>query len=528
MVIMGMVMVQKHKKRIITVLFLMLSHSLVFANEWTFDPSIETNETYSDNINFDEQNSESSFVNQTSIGLLSSYQSSNIDYNIDFKAINASYSHDSGLNDVHFTLNSNVDIGLWIKGLSLIGTASIQNQSRNTANNLFSDIISGDTIQVEQYTGGLSYSFSNSSYTLSSNLIFNTTESEDGISESDGYSALINSQNGTNSQYIFWDINNSYTERDSNNRTGRSYQSEFKVGYITSYKFNPFIRYYDEGNTGSISGSTSSESNSYGAGLRWLVVPRLTLDLSYNTPIDEDNNNNQEAQDDYYDVNVSWQPSQRTSLNAGFSQRFFGDSYNFDLTHQSKRLTNTISYNESVEVFTRDGFGVRIDGELCSFSDINIDCNALLLQSIIDNPQQPIPALEITEDDSFSLYKTLAWSSALNLRRTTFTLNVDRSDRTSLLTSFKTLIKNIDFSASREISRYSSFDLSVSYTNNNLLIGSPSEREDQYRYYKMSYNREFNNKLTFDVSLSHLNRDSNFADFVYKENRISLELKKVL
>jgi uncharacterized protein (PEP-CTERM system associated) len=525
MATMVMGMVQKYKSYLITMLF--LNHSLAFANEWTFEPSIETNETYSDNINFDDQNSESSFVNQTSIGLLSNYQSSKVDYNLDFKAISATYSHDSDLNDVHFTLNSNVDIRILTNGLSLVCSASIQNQSRNTADNLFSDIISGDTIQVELYTGGLSYSVANSSYTLNSNLIFNTTESEDGISESDGYTALINSQNGTNSKYIFWDITNNYTERKNNNSTGRSYQSEFKIGYITPYKFNPFIRYYDEGNSGTIENNTS-ESNSYGAGLRWLVLPRLTLDMSYNTPINEDTNNNQEAQDDYYDVNVSWQPTQRTSLNAGVSQRFFGDSFNFNLSHQNKRLSNTISYNESVQVFTRDGLGVRINGELCSFSDINLDCNALLQQSIIDNPQQPIPSLEITEDESFSLYKTFTWNSTLNLRRTTLTLDVNRSDRTNLSTPFKTLIKSIDFNASRQVSRYSNFDFSVTYTNNNLLIGSPSEREDQYRYYRMSYNRELNDKLTFDVSLSHLNRTSNDVEFMYKENRISLELKKVL
>jgi len=525
MAITAMGMVQKYKNYLITVLF--LTHSSVFSNEWTFEPSIETNETYSDNINFDELNSESSYVNQTSIGLNSSYESSDVYYNINFEAINATYSHDSSLNDVHFTLNSNIDIGLWARGLSLVGTASIQNQSRNSANNLFSDIISGDTVQVERYTGGLSYAFSNSSYSLNSNLIFNTTESEDGISESDGYSALINSQNGTSSRYVFWDITNNYTERENNNGTGRSYQSEFKIGYITPYKFNPFIRYYDEGNSGSIGNNASSESNSYGAGLRWLVLPRLTLDMSYNTPIDENTGNNQEAQDDYYDVNVSWQPTQRTSLNAGISQRFFGDSYNFNLTHRSKRLSNTISYNESVQVFTRDGLGVRIDGELCSFSDVSIDCSALLQQSIIDNPQQQF-LLETTEDESFSLYKTLAWNSVLNLRRTTFTLNLNRDDRTNLSTPFKTLRKNIDFTASRRVSRYSNFDFTVTYTNNNTLIGSPLEREDQYRYYQMSYNRELNNTLTFDLSLSHLNRSSNDTAFMYKENRIGLELKKVL
>jgi len=59
-------------------------------------------------------------------------------------------------------------------------------------------------------------------------------------------------------------------------------------------------------------------------------------------------------------------------------------------------------------------------------------------------------------------------------------------------------------------------------------VGTPSARKSQYRYYTLSYNRKLNNTITFDVSLSHLNRTSDPAEFVYKENRISFELKKVL
>ncbi len=525
MAITAMGMVQNNHVYLLAAL--LLTPSLVSANEWTFEPSIKTNETYSDNINYDSQDKESSFVNQTSLGLVTKYKSASTTYNIDFEAINATYSHDSTFNDIYYNLTSNAEVQLWTNGLSLIGTASINNEPRNTVNNIYADIVFGDTIQVERYSGGLAYSIDNSKYSLDTNLIYNITKSEDGIGESEGYSAILNSRSGSNSAPIFWDITNNYLERENNSSDGRSYQSEFKVGYITPYKFNPFIRYYDEGNSGNVGNGTTSESNSYGAGFRWLMATRLTLDLSYNIPVDDDSTDSDEEQDNYYDVNLSWQPTQRTSLNAGVSQRFYGDSYSFNLTHSNKRLTNTITYNESLQVFTRDNLNFLIGGDLCSFSDATTDCFALLQEALINDPQQDIP-LVITEDESFSLYKTFSWNSVLNLRRTTFALNAERSDRENLATQIKSLRESLDFTVSRDVSRYSSVDLSATYTKTDDVIGFPQERNSQYRYYKMSYNRELNKTLTFDVSVSHLNRASNFADFVYKENRISFELKKVL
>ena len=525
MAITAMDMVQKHNVYLLVAL--LLTPSLVFANELTFEPSIKTNETYSDNINYDSQNEESSFVNQTSLGLITNYRSARTSYNIDFEAINATYSHDSDFNDIYYNLTSNADIQLWTNGLSLIGNASIINEPRNTANNIYADIVFGDTVQIERYSGGLSYSVDNSTYNLDTNLIYNTTKAEDSFGESEGYTAILNSQNGTNSAPIFWDITNNYLEIENNSSDGRSYQSEFKVGYITPYRFNPFIRYYDEDNSGNVGNGTTSESTSYGAGFRWLIATRLTADVSYNVAVDDNSDEDEEQQDNYYDVNLSWQPTQRTSLNAGVSQRFFGDSYSFNLTHSNKRLTNTISYSESIQVFTRDNFNFLIDGDLCSFSDATTDCFALVQEALIIDPQQDIP-LVITEDESFSLYKTFTWSSVLDLRRTTFALNVDRSDRENLATQIKSLRESLDFRVSRDVSRYSTLDFTATYTKTDDVIGFPQERNSQYRYYKVSYNRELNKTLTFDVSLSHLNRASNFADFVYKENRISLELKKVL
>ena len=77
----------------------------------------------------------------------------------------------------------------------------------------------------------------------------------------------------------------------------------------------------------------------------------MNFDISYNY-VAEDNT----TSDDYVAAAIEWIPSARTSLAAGYSQRFFGKSYNLDLQHSSRRFSNTITYDETLEAFDRNNY----------------------------------------------------------------------------------------------------------------------------------------------------------------------------
>ncbi len=501
----------------------------VNANEWQFEPHVRVNQTYSDNVNYDSENSfdkTSSFVNQLGLGLTSNYKSKITALNIEAEAHKASYSHDSSQNDEFLTLNSGVNVDLWSSGFSLIGSASIQNRARNSFRSPYADTLSGDTVQYEQYSGGVKYDVRNRQYIIGASIIYNTTKSEDGLGEQQGYSANLTSSNGTSADFVYWDINASFRERENRGNTGESYTNEIKVGYISPYKFNPFLRLYREDNSGSVGAGRVAESNSYGFGFRWNVIPRLTVDLSYNIPTDDDQQNN------YFDANVEWQPTQRTSLLAGKSQRFYGDSYNFNLSHENRRFRNTISYDESVQTFTRDNFS----RESAGFFLCNQDLDCIPQTANIPDGYAFIELfdLQIAEDNTFSLNKKLSWQSALTLPRTTFSLNLSKTERTVLGNNVatnierKSKIDRANFSISRKISGYSTIRLSSIYSKNHNAIGLPTEALSQHRMYKINYDRSLNNSLNVTIGLSHQNRDATPTFFEYKENRITLELNKVL
>jgi uncharacterized protein (PEP-CTERM system associated) len=517
-------------RTLLTAALLTIYSPITWANEWQFEPTVRVNETYSDNVNLDNNGKTSSFVNQLGLGADAIYKSNNTTLDLQAEALRATYSHNSDLDDLFLTLNSNVKVKLGSSGLSLLGTASIENRPQNSYINPYADLISGETTQFEQYSAGLGYNVRNSKYTISSSLLLNRSSSEDGFGEQHGYSASISSQNGTHSKNIFWDVNASYSERNNNNRTGRSNTTELKVGYISAYKFTPFVRLYQEDNSGSVGSARFAESDSFGVGFRWLVIPRLKVDLSYNFPSDESSDNNQ---DDYYDVNVNWQPTQRTTLTAGLSQRFYGDSYDFSLSHKTRRLTNRISYEESIQTFTRDSFSVVNQGffwcpnsasvatfDVCVSDTTGLDLNEYSIRPILD--------FQIIEDDSFSLNKNWSWLSSLAFKRTTLTFTANKTERLNLSDNVKSKVDRVNFKVSRKISGFSTVDLSTLYTKNHNSIGLDTEVLSQHRRYTIDYNRKLNRTLSFTLGLSHQNSHSIQAFFTYKENRISLELNKVL
>jgi hypothetical protein len=265
------------------------------------------------------------------------------------------------------------------------------------------------------------------------------------------------------------------------------------MGAITSWNLNPFIRYYDENVQGTGISQNQNTTSSWGPGIRWLATPHITIDLSYNFLVDET------VSDDYFDTSIQWEPSARTSLTFGYSQRFFGDSYNLDLKHRTKRLTNSITYDESLEVFDRNTYQET-------------------------TPENP----ELVESNEFSLNKRLAWSSQLQLSRTSFGLSISSNERTSLETNIvdNTLATNI--SITRTISPKSSLSLSAAYNYSIYDKDNPlgSRQEDYYRTVSANYTKNLASALSTIFTVRHINRDSTNDRFSYNEVRAIINITK--
>ncbi len=502
-----------------------LSNSL-FAGEWRFDPNLGFTETYTDNIELTQLDKQSSFVSQFIIGADAKFTSKKLQFSFAGTETFAGYSHDSEQNDDYQTLQANASYSLWQDKLQVVASSLITNVSKNDTDNSLADLITADTVQQRNHSAGLQYNSANSDYSLSSSLIYSIIDTEDEIGESDGLSATINSENGNAARYVFWQIEGSFSNRKNDDFTSENYQFETKIGAITPYKLNPFVRLYNERVTGTLAGSNPDAIPSWGPGLRYQAAKHFIIDLSYNYVEDE-----AQTSDDYIAADIDWQLSARTSLKAGYSKRFFGDSYELDFSHKSRRLTNTLSYHETIEVFDRNNYQ-QINNEVwCPNGATNLsDCLPLgeTPNDTTDYISLPVSSLELVEDNEFSLNKRLAWQSLLALARTTFTLDLSSRKRESLSTGIIDDYLDARFSITRRISSKSDVTVYINYSKNVFDKDKPGgpRQEDIYKTLSATYNKSLASSLNAFFTLQYLDRQSNFERYTYNEARVSLNLTK--
>lgn len=484
-------MLLKNKLIYTTILF-MSNIISVSAGDWTFSPALTLNETYSNNINSNAVNKESSLITEASASIQTGYESKQATLLFLGQHNYYTYSHDDEINDSTQSLQASGSIKL-TDNFSLTSSFEIDNITQNTANNSLETLVIQDTVESKNHQLGAQYNVTNSTLSLNSSINYQTTRVEDNIGDSEGYTINFSSQNGSNARNVFWSSNGSYSDRKNGDSTGRNYDYEIKVGWISPYRITPFIRYYNEDSSGSISSSNNTNTNSWGPGLRWKIAKHLFLDTSYNYVGDSSES------DDYIDAEINWQPSSLTTLNASYSERFFGKSYSGEFTHRNKRLSNTISYKESLTIFSRDNYELNNTGDLI-----------------------------LVEDNEFSLTKTLSWQSSLSLKRTTFTTAFSQTERDSLESNNKYESLTGQFSLSRQTSAKSSLSFSFNYVgtifNRNSTTGS--EQTDYYRTYSMGYNRNLLRSLSSSINIQYINRSSSTDSLSYDEARATLNISK--
>ncbi|HBY85023.1 MAG TPA: TIGR03016 family PEP-CTERM system-associated outer membrane protein [Colwellia sp.] len=530
MAIMDMAMAEKIsrfqlKLPVFSIIGLFLSANSL-AGEWQFNPNLGLTETYTNNVELNRLNKQSSLVSQFIIGADANYSSRKLQFSFAGTETLAAYSHDSELNDDYQTLQANTSYSLWQDKLQVIASSSITNISQNDSDNSLADLVSGDTIQQRNHSAGFQFNTANSDYSLFSSILYNLVETEDNIGESNGYTAIINSDNGNAARYVFWQIDGSFTNQENNNFTSENYQLETKIGAITPYKLNPFIRVYNERVTGNLAGSNPDAIPSWGPGVRYQAAKHLIIDVSYNYIRDDST-----ASDNYISADIDWQPSARTSLKAGYSKRFFGDSYELDFSHRTRRLTNSISYHETIEVFDRNNFRQVNNNIWCPISASGIEDCLPLGETPSDTTgfiSVPVSSLEPVEDNEFSLNKRLAWISTLALARTTFILNLSNRDRESLSTGIIDNYLDGRFTVTRRMSARSNFTIYVNYSKNVFDKERPDgpRQEDIYKTLSTTYNRSLASSLNAFITLQYLDRESNIERYTYTEARASINLTK--
>ena len=95
--------------------------------------------------------------------------------------------------------------------------------------------------------------------------------------------------------------------------------------------------------------SGALEYDSAGIGFAWKTSPEKFINLTYNRSEGQDG----EEDDEFLGATVNWRFSPRTVVRADYGKRFFGETGNFTLSHDTRKLRTRVTYGESLTTYTR-------------------------------------------------------------------------------------------------------------------------------------------------------------------------------
>lgn len=448
--------------------------------------------TYSDNVELaPDSGNESAVVSLVGAGISAQIDGKQGQLALDYTARQTDYSHDSERNEFYNELAFSASKVLGRSGLFVDANASIQPVSQGADVNALADYISGDTIEAQNFSGGIGYRSNPAGYLdLSAYASLGMMRYEDEVADNDNLTVNLALKNGRSEKRFFWDYQFSYSDQESSrsNASNISQKHSIKLGMQPLNGFSPFIHIYDEDFDEDLRQSTLRESSRWGPGVRYYWTRRSYLELSYNFDMDD-----RPDDKDYVGAALLIEPTLRTKIEAEYSQRYFGDAYSFSLSHRNKKLTNSIRYQEEPVGYNRDFYQ---SGEDLEF---------------------------------FKLEKRLEWQSELQLRRTSYRFSmswVEGSAIGDVDDEREDIRTQANFALTRQMRRNLSGSIELAYIDYQLETQQLVQRNDEYWWggANLSYRSKLGLNIELGVRLAE--RSSNLAETEYKENRAFLTLSK--
>ena len=487
---MGMTITKRanHKRWLWCSMALVTAHSQ--AADAEFSPYVSGGFTYTDNINRVAEGRQGSLISDLSAGISTDIQGADGSIDLDYELNQLFYSHDSTDNETYQTLAFAADKGIKRTGFRVDAAASIENIARADDQNANADIFSGDTIENKDASLGVSYrSNPRSKVDLTARAFTDIVNNEDDIGNYNGYGAEFSFANGESVKKLFWQIDGSYQykeSKDNNDDTAITLFSQ-ELGLQTLSGWVPLIRFNFEDYEGT-SDADSADTLSWGPGVKYFWTKRSYLELSYN--FSEDDNNS-----DFWAGAVHINPTPRTRLLASYDKRFYGDAYEFLLSHRSRRITNSIRYTEEAVSFDRDLFS--------SGSTV----------------------------EEISLSRRLEWSTVLKGRRTDYELSIFHDEREALNATADEQNDEVDgigIAVRHRLSRRFSLAGRFDYDYYQFISRTRPTQNDYYRIYELEGKYEFNKHLSSTFGVEHNNKSSSFASNSYDETRLFIDIRMQL
>ncbi len=464
-------------------LFLSIA-SIAYAGPWEINPSVEARIGYSDNVEFENNDDEDSgFIGQLNPGVSIEKNEGRLLVQLDYLMQNFYYIDDSDLNTDH-NLDAIARYEFIPQTFFLNGYASISQVLVDSTQGISVDNINNTGNTTDQRTLGIepvwiqklgTYAQANLAY-LYAVQDFEDESEEDGVAgdidnnDRQRFLASVENQD-VESDRLDWAL------RHSNEKVDFEDGEEFKFSAQLAelgYAVSPSLQ---------VVGTYGYENNDFGE-----IVS-----------IDEDEDGT------FWDAGFIYGFGEYTALEVRRGERFFGNTWEADLTVGGPKLLVNANYEETVDVDALD-----------SISSDGFNTPENLLQNDVDT--------NVSNDrDSVAISKTWEGTLSYTVSKSTFALNVTNDDVEFLDSNDTEKRESYAFGWLWNITGISSLFTRVEWLEDESFDDGIEETNSLFDF-EVLYVRQLSAKTDFDVSYVYSKGKSDLNDDDFSSNTISVGL----
>ncbi len=483
-------------------------------------PTLTLDESWSDNVNQDTTGKEeTSFITSVSPGIALKDKTANSDYHLNYRYYYHRYSNPGFEGRDENTLSAALNHYELDRTLRLFVNGNIFNSRLQPGS--FSDGITGSK-QVETQTAaaGIQYSSGQRNWhNTSFGTDYRRTHTDNDLSDINIYSANFATANGKQAQNLNWRFNGAGTY-DSEKSKNQLISGTIGIKLADNYSFVVLGQYEYAAPNGD--SAKDFEFSSWGLGFR-----RSTQKSAIGVSLNREETG---GDDEFIGVDFLWTPTARTAVSGFYSNRFFGETYQFQLSHKTRKIANSIAYKDSVTSFGQQslssglGFLVCPEGTSVDFSACFVPTDP---DAVLEDGQQLVsidmPLLDVSKDQV--LVRSLIHSTQYTSSKTTLNLNT-HWHRTKSLKSGALNNKNYDrefggaLSWGWELGSRTRFQMSGGWNKFERNINLASEETVKEIYSRAILTRQFSRKITGSISYTFNKQNSSVTENSFDENRV--------
>lgn len=465
--------------------------ALVAGSAWadmTFTPTFSAMERYSDNVSLVSTGRESSFITEIRPGFKLSSKGGRGEYSVDYSLQSLLYSHDSKENALNNQLAATLRTEILEDHFFLDGSANIS-----------------------QVNTDLTKSTGTGNFNTTGNLSETKT-----VSLTPSWKSRFGDKAKLDARWMV-----SYSDSDNAAISGAS-ASNLSVTLSSGPHFQrtPWGLNFQQQN--SDGDANASHFSSLSGNIGYAVTPKVTLNLT----VGRDSNNGttnaySQTSGSFWSVGGSWNPSPRTSLGANVGKRYNGDSYGLSFNHRTRQTVWDLRYNEQVtDTFAQILQAIAYDVYLCDNLLIFVPSGsgspdpAVCLPLIFN-----LPVLTSQLQSGFTLNKTLSGTVSYKTGKSTFALNLSRTQIDLLATATNDETRAVTGSWNYKLTPRMTSTLSLSSTS---AQAAGSKSDDWSMAWSLS--RQLAKQATGTLEARRVKRSDDSTNGGYSENSVSARL----